>query len=250
MAGKQPKLILRESAIDDVIRHWPPGRFLEMGAGTGYMTRFLLERGHTGAASDLGESSRAMMRRNLAFAGERIQVFDSVAELSPASFDYLAAFEVLEHIEEDLTVLREWATYLRPGGRAIFSIPAHQRKFGRSDALVGHVRRYEKKELYELLERAGFEQIRILNYGFPITELTRRLSNRIVATDASYDNMNALDRSIRSAQAQPKRIAYLLSWVDGRLFRPFCIIQRWFYDVDWGDGYVVHAIKSKSPPQR
>lgn len=249
MAGKQPKLILRESAIADVIRDWPPGRFLEMGAGTGYMTRFLLERGHTGAASDLGESNRTMMRRNLAFAGERVQVFDSVTELSPASFDYLAAFEVLEHIQEDLAALRKWATYLRPGGRAIFSVPAHQRKFGRSDTLVGHVRRYEKKDLYELLKQVGFEQIRILNYGFPITELTRRLSNRIVAKDGSYDNMNARERSIRSAQAQPKRIARVLSWVDGRLFRPFCVVQRWFYGMDWGDGYVVHAVKSEIPSQ-
>lgn len=244
MAGKQPKLILRESAIDDVIRDWPPGRFLEMGAGTGYMTRFLLERGHTGAASDLGDSSRAMMRRNLAFAGDQIRVFDSVAELSPASFDYLAAFEVLEHIEQDLAVLTEWVTYLRPGGRAVFSVPAHQRKFGRSDSLVGHMRRYEKKALRELLERAGFEQIRIINYGFPVTELTRRISNRIVAQDASYDGMNAQERSIRSAQAQPKRIARVLSWVDGRLFRPFCTVQRWFYGLDWGDGYVASAVKS------
>ena len=244
MAGKQPKLILRESAIDDVIRDWTSGRFLEMGAGTGYMTRFLLDRGHTGAASDLGEDSRAMMRRNLVFAGDRIQVFDSMEQLLPASFDYLAAFEVLEHIEEDLAVLMEWATYLRPGGRAIFTVPAHQRKFGRSDELVGHVRRYEKRELMELLERAGFSQIRIINYGFPITELTRRLSNRIVAKDASYDNMNAQERSIRSAQAQPKRIARVLSWVDGRLFSPFCEVQRWFYHRDWGDGYVAHAIKA------
>lgn len=243
MPGKQPKLILRESAIDDLIGDWPPGRFLEMGAGTGYMTRFLLERGHTGAASDLGEDSRAMMRRNLAFAGDRVRVFDSVAELLPASFDYLAAFEVLEHVEPDLAVLTEWAAYLRPGGRAVFSVPAHQRKFGRSDELVGHVRRYEKKELHELLERAGFGEIRIINYGFPLTELTRRVSNRIVAKDTSYDSMSAKERSIRSAQAKPKRIARMLSWVDERLFRPFCVVQRWFYGVDWGDGYVAHAVK-------
>ena len=35
--ARQPKLILRESAIDDVARHWPAGTFLETGAGTGYM---------------------------------------------------------------------------------------------------------------------------------------------------------------------------------------------------------------------
>lgn len=86
-------------------------------------------------------------------------------ELLPASFDYLAAFEVLEHIEPDLAVLTEWTACLRPGGRAVFSVPAHQRKFGRSDER--HVRRYETKELHGLLERAGFSEIRIINYGLP-----------------------------------------------------------------------------------
>lgn len=35
MGRKQPKLVLRESCVDDVSRAWPPGEFLEMGAGTG-----------------------------------------------------------------------------------------------------------------------------------------------------------------------------------------------------------------------
>lgn len=55
---KQPKLILRESCIDDVTRAWPAGSFVEMGAGTGQMSRLFLERGFTGAAHDLGVDSR------------------------------------------------------------------------------------------------------------------------------------------------------------------------------------------------
>lgn len=34
--ARQPKLILREGAIDDTIADWPAGSFLETGAGTGY----------------------------------------------------------------------------------------------------------------------------------------------------------------------------------------------------------------------
>jgi SAM-dependent methyltransferase len=240
---KQPKLILRESCVRDVSSSWAPGRFVEMGAGTGHMTRLFLGRGFTGACHDLGEDSRQMMRRNLADAGERIVVVDDLSELPADGFDYLFAFEVLEHIEADLEVFREWMRYLKPGGRVLLSVPAHARKFGRSDELVGHVRRYEKDQLHRLMDEAGVDHIRIVNYGYPITELTRRLSNRIVHNDRSYDGMNAEQRSIRSAQTKPKAISRTLSLLSDRLVLPFCLAQRWFYRRDLGDGFVACGIK-------
>jgi SAM-dependent methyltransferase len=243
MGRKQPKLVLRESCVDDVSRSWPKGEFLEMGAGTGYMTRIFLERGFTGAGYDLGDDSRQYMRSNLAGFGDRIRVVDDTVELHAEAFDYLFAFEVLEHIEQDVEALTEWSRFLRTHGRLLISVPAHARKYGRSDELVGHIRRYEKKALRKLLEDAGFEQVRIINYGFPITELTRLVSNWLVRGDRSYDGMSARERSIRSAQAKPRVINKLLSIFSGSLVRPFCIVQRWFYECDWGDGYVATAVK-------
>lgn len=241
---KQPKLILRESCVLDVSGNWPAGRFVEMGAGTGHMSRIFLERGFCGASHDLGQDSRCMLKENLSFAGERMTVVDRLSELTEESFDYLLAFEVLEHIEQDGEVIREWMRYLKPGGRILVSVPAHQRKFGRSDELVGHVRRYEKEELRALLSGSGVEDIYIVNYGFPITELTRRLSNRLVRDDHSYDDMTPEQRSIRSAQARPTIINKALSLVGDNLFTPFCLVQRWFYQYDLGDGYVASGIKS------
>jgi SAM-dependent methyltransferase len=240
---KQPKLILRESSVHDISKAWPVGRFVEMGAGTGHMTRIFLERGFTGACHDLGDDSRQMLRENLAFAGRQITVVDQLSELTPASFDYLLAFEVLEHIEQDLAVLHDWMQYLRPGGRILISVPAHQKKYGRSDELVGHVRRYEKEALHTLLTTAGLEDIHIINYGFPITELTRRLSNRLVKNDRSYEGMTPEQRSIRSAQAKPKVINRALSLVSGNLFVPFQSVQRWFYNYDLGDGLIACGFK-------
>lgn len=240
---KQPKLVLRESCVRDLSNEWPVGRFVEMGAGTGHMTRLFLERGFFGACHDLGEDSRHMIRHNLAYAGERISVVEDLATLPDASFDYLLAFEVLEHIENDAEVLRGWVRHLKTGGRILVSVPAHQRKFGRSDELVGHVRRYEKGALHKLLSDAGIGDIRIVNYGFPITELTRRLSNRMVRDDQSYEGLTPEQRSIRSAQAKPRAINRALSLVSGNLFWPFCIVQRWFYRFDLGDGYVACGVK-------
>lgn len=240
---KQPKLILRESCVNDVSKSWPTGRFIEMGAGTGHMTRLFLNRGFSGACHDLGDDSRQMMRENLADAGERMNVVDDLAALPESSFDYLLAFEVLEHIEQDAKVLLDWVKYLKPGGHILISVPAHQRKYGRQDELVGHVRRYEKAALHALLAGVGITDIRIVNYGFPITELTRRLSNRIVRDDHSYDGLSPEQRSIRSAQVKPKAINRVLSLVSSNFFLPFRTVQRWFYRFDLGDGYVACGVK-------
>lgn len=241
--AKQPKLVLRESCMNDMSRDWPPGMFVEMGAGTGGMTRLWLERGFRGACHDLGEDSRQMMRANLASHGEAIRIVDDLAELPDAAFDYLFAFEVLEHIEDDAGVLANWIGHLKPGGRVMVSVPAHQRKFGRSDALVGHVRRYEKRQLLQLLESCGLMDIRIVNYGFPVTELTRRFSNFLVRNERGYEAMDAEQRSIRSAQAKPRTIDRWLKLFSGNLVAPFRLIQRWFYRLDLGDGFVATATR-------
>lgn len=242
--AKQPKLVLRESAVHDISRDWPAGRFVEMGAGTGYMARLFLDRGFTGACHDLGEDSRSMMRSNLAGYGDAAKVVDDIDSLPDGSFDYLFAFEVLEHIELDLEVLRHWVRKLRREGRILVSVPAHMRKFGRSDALVGHVRRYEREQLVQLLSSAGIGDLQVINYGFPITELTRRISNRIVRNDHSYDTLTAEQRSIRSAQGKPNAVNKVLSVVSGNVVRPFRVIQRWFYDFDLGDGLIASGVKT------
>jgi SAM-dependent methyltransferase len=241
--AKQPKLILRESCVHDMSSNWKAGRFVEMGAGLGHMSRIFLERGFHGASHDLGQDSRQLLRENLSFAGDRMIVVDQLSELAEESFDYLFAFEVLEHIEHDSEVMREWLRYLKPGGRVLLSVPAHQRKYGRSDELVGHVRRYEKEGLRALLSGVGVADIRIVNYGYPITEITRRLSNKLVKNDHSYDELTPEQRSIRSAQAKPAIINRVLSLVGDNLFTPFSAVQRWFYPYDLGDGYVATGVK-------
>src|SRR4051794_39020491 len=99
MSRKQPKLVLREACISEVSRQWPIGRFLEAGAGTGHMSSLFLDRGFSGASHDLGDSSRTAMRERFRGMEASMQVVDSVDELPDGSFDYLFAFEVLEHIE-------------------------------------------------------------------------------------------------------------------------------------------------------
>jgi hypothetical protein len=117
------------------------------------------------------------------------------------------------------------------------------KKFGRSDELVGHVRRYERHQIKQLLEKCGIGQIRIMNYGYPVTEITRFISNILVKNEKSYETLSPERRSILSAQKKPKAIDKALSLFSDKFVAPFVHVQRWFYDYDLGDGLVVTGVK-------
>jgi SAM-dependent methyltransferase len=243
MATKSPKLYLRQSCVEDSISTWKPGRFLEIGAGIGLMTAMFLDKGYNGICHDISPESRNYLQINLKRFSNNIQIIDNFSYLSVESFDYLLAFEVLEHIEDDLTALKEWSQFLEKGKKLIVSVPAHQKKFSKSDEYVGHIRRYEKTELFRLLENAGYHNIKIINYGFPLTEVSRIIGNKIMAKDDSYTHLSIEERNLKSSYSSPKTISQYLSFLNDNLFIPFKYIQRWFYSVDWGDGLVAIAEK-------
>ena len=71
------------------------------------------------------------------------------------SFDLVAAFDVIEHVENDGQVFREVTRVLKPGGCLIFSVPLHPAFWTVFDDHVGHARRYEPAALQALLDDHG-----------------------------------------------------------------------------------------------
>ncbi|MCR4295369.1 MAG: class I SAM-dependent methyltransferase, partial [Elusimicrobia bacterium] len=72
------------------------------------------------------------------------------------AFDTIVCMNVLEHIEDDRATLSRFLGLLKPGGKLVLVVPAHRWLFNPLDAHDGHFRRYEKAELREKLETAGF----------------------------------------------------------------------------------------------
>jgi SAM-dependent methyltransferase len=71
--------------------------------------------------------------------------------------DLVCAFDVIEHIDDDRSGFRELSRVLKKGGRLILSVPIHAALWTDFDALVGHARRYEPKDLVEQLRSFHFE---------------------------------------------------------------------------------------------
>ncbi|MGI5239946.1 class I SAM-dependent methyltransferase [Dactylosporangium sp. CA-139066] len=153
--------------LDVVDRLLPPQAtdVLEVGCGQGgFAVRLARRYRYTGIEPD--PQSFAVAQHRLGGAGTVANI--RLEELPPARFDVVCAFEVLEHLDDDVAAVAAWAGRLRPGGRLVVSVPAYQHRFGPADQLVGHVRRYDPAGLEALLAGAGLERVEVRHYGMPL----------------------------------------------------------------------------------
>jgi SAM-dependent methyltransferase len=241
-----PKFILRLACIEELTEGWPPGRFVEAGAGTGTVTRSFLDRGYTGTCYDITPETRDIIRRNIADKADLVDVPESSDDIAHDSYDFLFAFEVLEHVEDDVGALTQWTQWLRPHGRLLISVPAHQRKYGPADANVGHVRRYERTGLESLLTAAGYVDVEVRNYGFPLGNLSRLTQNLVDGKlrRGADDERSFTERSVDSGVKTSSGALRIAPLVNERTLAPFLAIQRRFYGRELGDGFVATARKA------
>ena len=79
-------------------------------------------------------------------------------------FDVIGAFDVLEHIEEDVSVLEQLYQSVKPGGGIIVSVPQHRFLWSQRDETLCHKRRYTRQELADKTRQAGFEIARMTSF--------------------------------------------------------------------------------------
>jgi SAM-dependent methyltransferase len=158
---------------DVIQRMLPPGvaTVLEVGCGQGALGARLSTRyRYLGIEPDA--DSFGVAKGRFAQLGDlgRGEVRETTVESLPAEekFDMVCAFEVLEHIDDDAGALKEWAQRLNPGGYLLISVPAHQSRYGPSDQVVGHFRRYEPAQLAAMVKELGLGDIDVREYGAPL----------------------------------------------------------------------------------
>src|ERR1044071_6247096 len=129
-------------------------RILDVGCGTGANLLMLSKYGDAEVV-DVSEDALAFCReRGLdkvrLGAGEQLPYDDG-------TFDLVTAFDVVEHMDDDLAGLSEMRRVLRPGGRVLLFVPTFMFLWGLQDDVSHHRRRYRLSQLRRVLERAGFE---------------------------------------------------------------------------------------------
>jgi glycosyltransferase involved in cell wall biosynthesis len=169
----------------EAIAPYVGARVLEIGAGIGNITTWLLPR-DLYVASDINPQYLDYLR-NLAlgkpyFDVARIDLEDPRCFAPWAGrFDTVVCLNVLEHVRDPLAALRNMHDALAPGGRAVIYVPQGQQRYSSLDEVLGHRCRYSRKMLGEELAATGFE-IEVLrdfnHFGVPGWILNGRILKR------------------------------------------------------------------------
>jgi SAM-dependent methyltransferase len=149
----------RRLALQLFDRFVPAGRqaaALEIGCGTGFILDALRQR-HDLALTGSEVYIAALRYARLRLPDVNLIQLDATTIPFASSYEAVAAFDVLEHIDDDVAAVAGVWRALKPGGVFICSVPQYQWMWSRLDELVCHKRRYSRSLLHERLEQAGFE---------------------------------------------------------------------------------------------
>ena len=240
------RYLLRRQRVLRLLLQNPLGTLLEVGCGSGALLHEFSQAGYEATGLETSKHALAMARA-IGESGHGRQELRVVP--SPdwrEHFGVVCAFDVLEHIDEDVHALEEWLSWMRPDGRLCVTVPAHARRWGAGDEWAGHYRRYDREDLLALLRARGLVVEHFECYGFPLANLTEALGNRfykrlLAKRDRRYDNEEA------SSYSGVERTEYLkhfrkLDTVLGRTaLRTAMAAQALTSRTDLGSGYLVLA---------
>ena len=156
--------------ILDQVKQYTGRRVLEAGSGIGSFSRLLLDRDRLVLADSEAMYVAALRQR----FGYRSNVRIDRADLTiPGVFerwrdeqlDTVFCSNVLEHLADDVEVLRSFFHTLMPGGHCVIVVPAGRWLYSEMDKELGHLRRYEREELREKMSRAGFDVVRTRQFS-------------------------------------------------------------------------------------
>ncbi len=190
-----------------------PGRILDAGAATGFLGRELRARGHVvvGVERDPGAAAAAAPH----YAAMHVLDLQDLPRLPEAPFDVVVAGDVLEHLADPQTALRELAGQLAPGGRVLVCVPNVAFALVRLRLLAGrfdyadrgimdatHLRFLTRRTLLRLIRGAGLSPVRVVGVPPPLPLLAAgfgRWPGRIV-----------LELAAGAARVWPTLFAYQL----------------------------------------
>lgn len=127
---------------------------VDIGGGNGFVSLALREAGFEVALVEPGQTgARNARRRGLETV---ICATTESAQFRLGSLSAVGLFDVIEHIEDDVSFLSSIHQLVKQGGYLYATVPAHELLWSREDVVAGHYRRYSRKSLSKVLGQAGF----------------------------------------------------------------------------------------------
>ncbi|MET3437411.1 class I SAM-dependent methyltransferase [Sphingomonas sp. 1185] len=163
-------------------------RILEIGCGTGHNLPMLAGFGNVDAI-EIDPAAREIASERL---GKPVGAapLPELPGIERGAYDLIAVLDVVEHIEDDVAALAAMKSCLKPGGKILIAVPAHQWMWSAHDVVNHHHRRYSKGTLVSAIEKAGLRPRKLTYFNsllFPLAAAAR-IAGRLTGRDDSDDS--------------------------------------------------------------
>jgi SAM-dependent methyltransferase len=167
-------------------------RLLDYGCGTGINLVHLAKIGTAFGVDAAPEAIAFCRQRGL----QNVMATQSLAETDALAvfggdFDVVTVLDVLEHLPDEIGALRCIRALLKPGGLLVITVPAFDWLWSGEDVVSEHLRRYTHASLGRVLQKAGFETLRISYFNtllFPL-QAAVVFGNRLLRSRSMAESM-------------------------------------------------------------
>lgn len=178
------------------------GKILDIGCGTGVILKLIEDFGVACGMEMSSEAIRFLQQRNL-----NLIVQSDANQIIPFRnniFSVITCLDVLEHLDNDLSLIEEMFRVCKPGGHVVITVPAFQILWSPHDVALHHKRRYTKKQILRMIHQLNWRVINCSYYNailfFPILGiriLKKYLSNKKLARSDFFVTLPAwLNRAL------------------------------------------------------
>ncbi len=235
-----PRALLREN----VIRRLMASRsvvepILEVGYGKADLFLQLANAGHRIDGYELSNTARKALLKKI--TDQQLSNARNLISLpGNGSYRTIIACEVIGYIREPLAWLGQLDNLLATGGWIILSV-TNKRHIGSAERLSGNMAGFGKVEIRELAASAGYDLVRCVNYGYPLTNLMRPLLNYLYEKSAANcQQLNEEEEIKRSGNSRNGLLTLLAkTLLNPVTIQPFAWLQRCFSNSSLGTGFVV-----------
>lgn len=225
---------LFKSIVYDQMAPTGKTKFLEIGCGTGNFIQQIVENGNLEiTGSEIYLKGLLYAKKNLPNV-DFIQ-FDVTQGDIGEKFDLIVAFDVIEHIENDVAAITNINRMLHKGGGLIMTVPQHMFLWSRLDEIVKHKRRYSRRDLVTKLQENGFDissTTSFLFVLFPLMLISRMIDK---GHDQSQSDEVALEKRVKFSN--------VLNWIFDLFMRIDEALIRLGISLPFGGTLVVIARK-------
>lgn len=240
-----PGTFCNHEALRDVMKETKARSFVDVGCGGGDISKLLCSLGMTGVGIDFSRlaietSGRTLQEEIRAGKYTLIEGDATGLDRSVSPSDVAISFMVMEHVEDDVGFVRKVSKLVHPGGYVAICVPGRRDHWSFEDETVGHLRRYDRTDLQQVLEAGGLRDVQIWSVAVPTANVLFRISDWLVrhSNEAKKVGLSQREQTETSGLREIPWKTVFPSWIKLILNRytlyPLFLIQRLFYRTGLG----------------